>query len=267
MNNSSLLNCKIFEPLENKWLGFKAWKRRVFRVLISVILSALVFTAPMLLFIQFEHHVVLFLTQFILGSVVFYIMSLLLTAVARNRKDLAILNVELQDMSLRDSLTGLYNDRQFMIKKLKSMSANALKNNEPIAIFFADLDGLKEINDNISHPAGDSAIVATAKRMGNALRDSDILFRFGGDEFFAISLLKNISEQEAEEEIIRIAQRLSDSVSSKPIRFLEDKIQLSISVGAHILNPENTIERELLIVDKKMYNIKEARKRNQQQKQ
>lgn len=261
MKNHSLLDCKVFEPLENKWLGFKACKRRVFRVFISIVLSAFVFTAPMLLFVEFEHHIMLFLTQFLLGSIVLYIMSLLLTAVARNRREFAVLNVELQDISLRDSLTGLYNNRQFMIEKLKSMSSDAIKNNEPIAIFFADLDGLKEINDNISHPAGDSALVATAKRMGNVLRDSDMLFRFGGDEFFAISQLKNTTEEDAEDEIIRIAQRLSDSVSSKPIRFLEDKIPLSISIGAHILNIENTIERELLIVDKKMYAIKEKRKK------
>jgi len=260
VENYSQLDISVFEPLERKWLCINPWWRRTIRLFISMILSFLVFTVPMLFFIEIKQHALLFLTQFILGTIAFYIVSILLTAVARNRRTLATLYIKLKDFSLRDSLTGLYNDRKFMTEKLECMSTYAKANNESVAIFFADLDDLKEINDNYSHLAGDSAIVATAKRMGNAFRDNDFLFRFGGDEFFAITLLKNTPENEAEEEVAKITQRITDSVSTKPVRYGEDKILLSISIGAHILNPENTIGRELLIVDKKMYAIKKDRK-------
>lgn len=265
---SYYLDYHIFEPIEKKWLQMKSWKRRVIRLIISMFLSYSVFAVPLLWFFDGEQCRIIHYGQFVMGTIVLYITSLLLTALARNRSSLATLNFELKELSLRDSLTGLYNNRQFMIEQLKYLSSRAERFKESLVIMFADLDGLKQINDTYSHLAGDSAIVATASRIQSVLRDMDIVFRFGGDEFLIIVSIKNckgIEEvekkiEEVEKEIEAISKKINDTVSGKPIHYGEDKISLNISIGAHIINPENTIERELLIVDKKMYHSKAAKR-------
>jgi diguanylate cyclase (GGDEF)-like protein len=206
--------------------------------------------------LQNASHTMFLLAQFALGAMVMYVSSALLTAVARSKVELAMMNIECREMSLRDSLTGLYNNRQFMFEQIRHYSALAKRQNELIVILFADLDGLKKINDNFSHLAGDSAIVATAKRIKQAMRETDFVFRFGGDEFLIITAVKNTTETEVEAEIEKITHRIIESVSSKAINYGQEKIPLAISIGSHILNIENAIERELLIVDKKMYAIK-----------
>ena len=255
------LDYHIFEPIEKKWLGLKSWKRRIIRLLICTFLSYSIFAVPLLWFFDGENCRIVHYGQVAMITIVLYVTSLLLTALARNRSYLATLNAELKELSLRDSLTGLYNNRQFMAEQLKYLSSRAKRYDNSLVILFADLDGLKQINDTYSHLAGDSAIVATASRIQSAMREMDIIFRFGGDEFLIIASVKNGAEtDEIEKEIEHIAKKISDTVSGKPIHYGEDKISLNISVGAHIINPENTIERELLIVDKKMYQAKEVKR-------
>ena len=256
MKNS--LDKDFFEPMERYWLDMNKHLRRFLRTIICMILSFFIFVVPMALFVSIREHSTLFISQFIIGTIVLYVTSLLLTAVARNRREKAKLNLEFQELSLRDSLTSLYNNRQFMVEQLNNMTNYAQRHGESVVIIFADLDGLKEINDNYSHLAGDIAIVATARRIESTLRNSDLIFRYGGDEFLMISMIQNNADPDVELE--KITKRINDSVSSKPINYGGDKIAISISTGAHILNPENSLDRELQIVDQKMYQIKNSKK-------
>ncbi len=254
-----LINTKYLEAVEMWWVLMPAWKRRSSRLLLCMLLSLAIFVLPMMALLETCQHDIIWIVQFLLGIIVMYISSALLTVIAKSRMQLAALTLDLKEISLRDSLTGLYNNRDFMKEQLEITIDRCQRYNEHAVILFADLDGLKIINDSYSHLAGDSAIVSTAKRIHDVLREVDVFFRFGGDEFFIITSIK--SAHDCEEEIEKIRNRIITAVSSKPIHYGQEKIYLSISIGAHIINPENEIAREIKIVDKKMYAVKDAKKK------
>lgn len=85
-------------------------------------------------------------------------------------------------LATTDALTGLLNRRQFEAD-LASEALFTTRHKTPLALILADIDGLKGINDQLGHAAGDAAIVWTARHLREAMRRSDRLFRLGGDEF------------------------------------------------------------------------------------
>ncbi len=94
----------------------------------------------------------------------------------------ALLVARLQQLALRDTLTGLGNRRYFdeNLQKLLQLSA---RKQQPCALILLDLDNFKHTNDHYGHHAGDEVLLAVADAMRQTLRSSDSLFRFGGDEF------------------------------------------------------------------------------------
>jgi diguanylate cyclase (GGDEF)-like protein len=97
-------------------------------------------------------------------------------------KQLQASNRKLNELSTRDTLTGLYNRRGFELigEKLHDL---ARRNESEYLLFFADMDGLKAINDNWGHKAGDDAITACAEILRRTFRSADLVARLGGDEF------------------------------------------------------------------------------------
>jgi diguanylate cyclase (GGDEF)-like protein len=93
---------------------------------------------------------------------------------------------ELRELALRDELTGLYNRRGFMTLAEHQLKAHYRKGRH-MALFFADLDGLKRVNDTWGHAAGDDAIRTTAGLLNETFRAEDIVARLGGDEFVVLA--------------------------------------------------------------------------------
>ena len=91
-------------------------------------------------------------------------------------------NEELKEESSRDSLTGVFNRRAFG-EALGREFAAAGKHQWPLSVIFVDLDHFKQINDTHGHQAGDAMLRAVASLLTGSLRDSDIVARYGGDEF------------------------------------------------------------------------------------
>lgn len=89
---------------------------------------------------------------------------------------------EVRQLSLTDELTGLYNRRGFFLLAQQQLKI-AQRTQTNCSLIFADLDGLKKINDTFGHELGDRTIVDAAKILKQTFRDADILARFGGDEF------------------------------------------------------------------------------------
>src|SRR5262249_2502820 len=89
---------------------------------------------------------------------------------------------QLRALSLRDELTGLHNRRGFVEAAEQQLKA-ALRAGESCAVFFADLNGMKVINDQLGHDMGDSALCAAAEVLSAVFRASDVIARLGGDEF------------------------------------------------------------------------------------
>jgi len=168
---------------------------------------------------------------------------------------LASLNEELRVMAVIDELTGLHNRRGFQIlceQYLKLVS----RNRQVAVFFFADVDGLKQINDQLGHEAGDAAIRDAGTILTSAFRNSDIVARLGGDEFVVLA------PNAAADTIQILAQRVEEAVRQHNLADPSRPYVLSISVGATLYDPAQpeTIDAILKRADEMMYKQKAQRK-------
>jgi diguanylate cyclase (GGDEF)-like protein len=106
------------------------------------------------------------------------------------------LRQQLQDLSHKDDLTGLHNRRGFLILSEQQIRI-ARRQKTPFLLLFMDLDGLKDINDTFGHAEGNRALIEAAEVLRESFRQSDILARFGGDEFAALSLCSGLTDEAA----------------------------------------------------------------------
>ena len=153
-----------------------------------------------------------------------------------------------------DSLTGLFSRRYF--EDLFSVIRDrAYRYNENLVVALFDADGLKYVNDTFGHLAGDQMLMLIAKAIRASCRKSDIIGRFGGDEFIAAY---HVSETEVIEK--NIASILS-SFRAKPVRFGDKEHRLSFSYGLARF-PEDGTDLDALTeaADKKLYAMKSEHK-------
>jgi diguanylate cyclase (GGDEF)-like protein len=148
------------------------------------------------------------------------------------REALVVLNIrtqqhvrEMQDMVNYDRLTLLYN-RSYLEHVLPKLFDAAVRSNMPLTVIFADIDNFKRINDNYGHQAGDEVLNSVAVILRSVLRNSDLVARYGGDEF--VCILPNTGEEGAKS----AAERIRESVaSSSPKVANSAEIGLTISLG------------------------------------
>jgi diguanylate cyclase (GGDEF)-like protein len=164
----------------------------------------------------------------------------------------------LRDLSLHDDLTGLYNRRGLMALADQKVR-EAERHGRGFGVVFADLDGLKRINDTLGHPEGDRAIRDAAQLIRGSVRDSDVVARLGGDEFAVLVL----SEREggAGEAIETAAARLMEAVARHNATE-ERPYTLSLSLGFSGYDPAapHSIESLLEAADQQMYLQKREKK-------
>lgn len=196
-----------------------------------------------------EHLIPPHYTTAVLTSVATLISIVLLILVA------SLINkmqTEIQDLSLRDELTGLYNVRGFNLLAEQAMRL-AVRAKQDFGVLFIDLDNLKQINDRHGHNVGSASIVETAKLLHATFRETDVIGRIGGDEFV-------VAGQFDEEIIERAIARLktyADSRSSAVGRHLP----LSFSLGyAATEDPGETVKELVARADKAMYDDKRLKK-------
>jgi diguanylate cyclase (GGDEF)-like protein/PAS domain S-box-containing protein len=153
-----------------------------------------------------------------------------------------------------DHMTGLPNRRLLNIY-LRSDIAKSNRSKVPIALLFLDLDGFKMVNDSFGHGVGDKLLVQLGNRLSKALRESDMVFRFGGDEF-AI-LLYNPIDMHA---ISEICEGLIQAVN-QPVYINQNEIRVSASIGVSVY-PSDGEDGETLLknADIAMYEAKKAGK-------
>lgn len=170
--------------------------------------------------------------------------------------ELAEANARLEHLSLTDELTGLYNRRGFItLADQRLKLARRQKNN--LCLIFVDLDGMKRINDQWGHAAGDAALKATASLLRQTLRDSDIIARMGGDEFTALAI--DLGESASAEDGIRT--RLQANVTAHNEQSQASYV-LSLSLGVIRMDPNTiqTIDDLLAKADAAMYVHKQNKK-------
>jgi diguanylate cyclase (GGDEF)-like protein len=160
------------------------------------------------------------------------------------------LEERLVHQATHDSLTGLPN-RVILNEHLALSLARAKRTNERIGVIFCDLDRFKIVNDSLGHETGDRLLKAVARRMGSALRETDVVGRFGGDEFVVLVTGPDDSA-------IRDAADRLQAVFAKPFDIgLGRPYASSGSIGIALSTPESTPETLLRDADVAMYRAKE----------
>ncbi len=147
-----------------------------------------------------------------------------------------------------DLLTSTYN-RRTGINKIMKIVRETRHRGSIIAIIFVDINGLKTVNDSLGHKYGDLLIKKTAKIISGTIRNHDILFRYGGDEF--VICLKNIREDIVDVVWQRIKSKVDDENKTA-----QNPFNISLSHGVSIIYPDanvNDIKLYISEADKNMY--------------
>ncbi|KQZ44375.1 diguanylate cyclase [Duganella sp. Root1480D1] len=156
------------------------------------------------------------------------IVGLLYRKVRQANAQLEVKNLELKAQSSLDPLTALYNRRHFQdYMRTHNQVERRGANGEDIvgALFLLDVDHFKHVNDTYGHAAGDAVLKMIAESLRIALRETDMIVRWGGEEFLAF--LPAIPRNGVDE----IARRILNCVSSQPVPFQAHMIHVNVSVG------------------------------------
>jgi len=190
-------------------------------------------------------------------------------AVDERSTELARANKELEEMSYTDALTGTRNRRYFMtvipdeiarvMRMYDDRTEDESDRNRDLVFYIVDIDWFKKVNDEYGHKAGDRVLSEVARRINSALRQSDLLVRWGGEEFLIVCRDSEPSEGSG------VARRILDAVGSEPFDLGGGgKLVRSCSVGwaafpwfstaPDVVSFETVIE----LADKALYMAKES---------
>lgn len=150
-------------------------------------------------------------------------------------------------LTFTDELTKVYN-RNYL-----TLIANKLKKHNNISILMADLDNFKKINDTLGHTVGDLVLKETAKTIKKNIKSSDIIIRYGGEEFLIILY------RCPKEHLFKVAERIREAV--KQFRFNEyPSLKITISIGGYTLSQGEDIDKAIVKADKALYQAKNSGK-------
>ena len=159
---------------------------------------------------------------------------------------------QLRTMALTDELTSLYNRRGFLLLGMHYL--RLARRNAPLSLYFADVDGLKIVNDCCGHVQGDALLVACGEVLKTTFRESDIIARVGGDEFAVLAQGGTSESRDA------VLCRLQSSIDLMN-RDVLPSYRLSLSIGVARFDPLNpvTLGELLSVADREMMVCKRSR--------
>lgn len=149
---------------------------------------------------------------------------------------------EMERLAITDSLTGVFN-RYFVNEMLRRETERTKRHLQPFAVLLIDVDGFKKYNDTFGHLQGDLALKSIARLLQSEIRSSDILGRFGGDEFVAILYE---SEREGAE---RVVEKMKKAVKNADF----GTQSLSVTIGISIFRAAMTADQLLHEADQDLY--------------
>ncbi len=156
----------------------------------------------------------------------------------------------LRESALQDAMTGLHN-RRFLEEYVETLVATAKRRQTNLAILLLDLDYFKMVNDTHGHDAGDAVLKALAEVLKQSVRASDMVIRFGGEEF--VILLPDTDAELA----TRVAEKIRRAVESYKFRIAGGELNKTISVGVALFPEDSeTFWQTLKYADVALYRAK-----------
>lgn len=155
------------------------------------------------------------------------------------------------EMSMTDALTGLLN-RYGLQRELQRSLAEARRYARPVSCLLLDIDFFKSINDMYGHPAGDAALMQTARVLTEVVRGADVVCRYGGEEFLILA------PETALDGAIALADKIRVAVSTRDFGDDERIFKLTLSVGAAQLRPDESGNDMIARADEALYQAKQS---------
>ena len=150
-----------------------------------------------------------------------------------------------------DALTGLKNRRSFD-EELHRQFAQRQRQGTVFSLLLIDLDHFKQVNDTHGHPAGDSVLQTVSQLLTKTLREMDLVYRYGGDEFAVICPGSRLREAAT------AAERIRQAVETTPVQFNDEVLSLKLSVGVAEVGGLEIADGLLQRADEALYAAKHA---------
>jgi diguanylate cyclase (GGDEF)-like protein len=186
----------------------------------------------------------LYLNLLICSVVSIIILSLVHVALGRYQR-------RLKALATTDQLTGLLNRRGFDLLATQALK-EAHRDSTSLCALLLDLDKFKDLNDTHGHLAGDEVLRSFADKLHGMVRHSDILCRWGGEEF--ILLLKNTNAAQAQE----LGEKIRSQVSSFIIEYENKELRITTSIGMAQLLPGESVDQLITRADRALYRAKKT---------
>ncbi|MFO1324201.1 MAG: diguanylate cyclase [Burkholderiales bacterium] len=156
---------------------------------------------------------------------------------------------QLERQTYEDALTGLANRRR-LDQRLADEFALALRHGRPLAVAMCDLDHFKSVNDRYSHAVGDAALRATAKLLSAQVRHTDLVARFGGEEFVIVLVETDAAAA------LRVCEKLRAAMANHSWASIHPGLSLTMSIGLCADTALPGHERMLAMADRNLYSAK-----------
>lgn len=170
-------------------------------------------------------------------------------------------NLKLKELIMQDPLTGVFN-RRYLMQQLYRQVNFSIRYKQPMAVLFIDIDYFKDINDTYGHQVGDEILREFVRLLMLAIRSTDILTRYGGEEFIILAPQTDLDNA------TRLAERIRETIAANAFRTNKGTVHFTVSVGVSTFKgeetkePEAIVEKLLNLADRRCYEAK-AKGRNQ----
>ncbi len=160
---------------------------------------------------------------------------------------------ELSELVSTDALTGLFNFRHFKTV-LQAEMDRSKRSGIPTSLVLVDLDHFKAVNDNHGHEIGNAALRHLAEILRNEVRTTDIVCRYGGEEFAMVFPETHLNLA------VKVADRIRVEIQNNPMQLEDAEIALTASMGASVYMKTSVLDIDAFVdsVDKYLYEAKQA---------
>jgi diguanylate cyclase (GGDEF)-like protein len=166
---------------------------------------------------------------------------------AELNEQLSQANLRLEELSITDPLTGIFN-RRYLVNNLEQEIIRSRRQGYPVSVIMADLDHFKQVNDRLGHQTGDEALKLFAGWIESGVRETDTVGRYGGEEFLVILLDCDLSSA------VQVAEKLRAMVETNSrVPLLQDLGGFTVSMGVALLTQGMDAQALIAQADEALY--------------